>query len=81
MANSSPRLSNLTPFTAPDLTEAGVMLNVRVAPHDKEWLKQQEGGMSYHARKALALYRRILSDPHLAKLLEIDDGNDSRSYP
>lgn len=72
MANKSPLLENLTPFTAPDLEEAGVMLNVRVAPDDKEWLKQQEGGMSYHARRAIALYRRVRSDPKLAQLMEVD---------
>lgn len=72
MANPNPLLSNLTPFTAPDLEETGVRLDVRVAPQDKEWLRNLEGGMSINARKAISLYRHILSNPELAKLVGLD---------
>lgn len=62
MSNKNPLLSNLTPYSAPDLDETGVKLTVRVAPDDREWLKRQEGGMSYHTRRAIALYRRVMSE-------------------
>lgn len=72
MANKNPLLSNLIPFSASDLTRAGVKLDVRIDPDDKDWLKQQAGGMSFNARQAIALYRRVKSDPQLARLVGLD---------
>jgi hypothetical protein len=60
-------LKNLIHFQAEDLDTTGVLTSVRIAPEDKEWLKQQKEGMSYHIRKAISLYRQTF---------EIADSND-----
>ncbi len=70
MANKNPRLENLIPFNAPDLERTGVRLDVRIDPGDKEWLKQLDGGMSYHARQAIALYRKVMTNPELKEYFE-----------
>ncbi len=72
MSNKNPLLSNLKPYSAPDLDETGVKLTVRVAPDDREWLKRQEGGMSYHTRRAIVLYRRLMSEAGTDVPIDID---------
>ncbi len=75
MSNKNPPLENLISFNAPDLERTGVRLDVRIDPDDKEWLKQLDGGMSYHARRAIALYRKVMENPELAKILEQNHEN------
>lgn len=55
-------LKNLIHFQAPDLDSTGVIMSVRVAPEDKEWLKQHPEGISYHTRKAIAIYRHMMEN-------------------
>ncbi|WP_146136560.1 hypothetical protein [Aphanothece hegewaldii] len=69
MANQQPLVSNLVPYTTSDLEIPGVMLGAKVTPDDKAWLKQQKEGMSYHVRRAIMLYRLVLSDPQLSEQL------------
>lgn len=61
-------LKNLIQFKAADLKTTGVIMSVRVAPDDKEWLKQQKEGISYHTRKAISLYRQIIEQEKSQKL-------------
>ena len=55
-------LKNLVHFKAPDLQSTGVIMSVRVASEDKEWLRQLPEGISYHTRKAIALYREMIEN-------------------
>jgi hypothetical protein len=69
MANPNPQLSNLKHFKSPDLECPGEILGVRVDPKDKEWLRQQSGGLSFNTRRAIALYRKLMENPDLLEKL------------
>jgi ABC-type branched-subunit amino acid transport system ATPase component len=47
----------------------GEILGVRVDPKDKEWLRQQSGGLSFNTRRAIALYRKLMENPELLEKL------------
>ncbi len=72
MANPNPRLSNLVQYRADDLDRPGEILGVRINPEDKEWLKQQSGGLSYNTRRAIAIYRQLMENPELLEKLSLD---------
>ena len=55
-------LKNLVHFKAPDLDNTGVIMSVRVPFEDKEWLREFPEGISYHTRKAIAMYRMMIEE-------------------
>lgn len=72
MAVVNKSLENLVHYSAPDLDERGVNLGVKIPQEQKEWLRSQ-GNMSFHVRRAIDLYMKVMSDPHcIEKLWELE---------
>lgn len=66
-------LKNLVHFKAPDLDSTGVIMSVRIPFEDKEWLREFPEGISYHTRKAIAMYRHIIEQEKESSSENIED--------